>query len=110
MKKTHPYRRAVAAGFILTLLVCGFVSLSGIALHNTATAMFGTDRSVLEVTGAESEPRLDITFFNTEYEIDLSGANQAAGTLQEHYALVPRKFRLVQVLLAGLKEAISQIF
>lgn len=110
MKKSHPYRRTIAAGFILTLLICGFISLSGIALRNTAAAMFGTDRSIVEITAAQAAPELEISLLDKRYRVNLSGANQAAGEGQRNYALVPRSFRLVQTLFEGLREGLNSLF
>lgn len=108
--KNSSCKRAVVVSFMLTLIICSFLLLSGLALHNTATAMFGTDQSVLEITAAETTPHLDITFFETKYKINLSGANRAAGGMEQNYALFPRKFRLLQTFFDGLKEGFAYLF
>lgn len=98
-------RKAFFTGFVMTLLACCFVLFSGVALWNTARDMFGNDIPLVEANvKRNSSPEVNIRVADTEYEISLSGWNEAVGLAQEYYPLVPRRLRAACYLLEGLQQ------
>ncbi len=101
--------RAAGVGFLLTLLVCSFILLSGIALQNTATAIFGAEQAAVRITIPAQLPQLELSLLGTAYQVDLSGLNQAVGIAEEATPFLPRSLRGMGYFFAALEEGLSAL-
>lgn len=109
-KETIRTRKAFFTGFIMTLILCSFVLFASLALWNTARDMFGSDAPLIEAkAGRSRSPEVNIRIIDTEYEVELSGLNQAVGLAQKYYPLVPRGLRGAGYLMEGLQQGLDAL-
>lgn len=109
-QETIRTRKAFFVGFIMTLILCSFFLFAGLALWNTAQDLFGDGTPLVEMsTGRSETPEVTIKVIDTEYEVDLSGLNEAARLSQAHYPLIPQELRAAGYVIEELKRGLEAL-
>ena len=109
-KESIRTRKAFFTGFVMTLILCSFVLFASLAIWNTARDMFGSDVPLVEAEAdRSSSPEISVRIIDTEYEIELTGLNEAARLAQRYYPLIPRGLRGAGYLAEGLRQGMDAL-
>ena len=102
--------RVVAVGFVMTLILCGFLCLGGLAIQNTAQNLFGRNTPLMRLeTGRTEQAEFRMQVLETTYEVDLSGANEVAKWVQKCYPMIPRLLRFIGYLGSALWQGVEEL-